>query len=671
MNRGMASKLFVAYFSIIITIVISGLFCLYVLRMNQVTNEEITTVTRPSLDKIKELKSLMLDAKKLTNSWAFAKNKRDQEKLKSILTVDFPALINELKAHSAEWKNKDEVGVLGRIMANNDSVIRNITTITAILNGDEAYVNDAIMEQAENLNSRVDKKILANDKLFARLIAIKNENLATQQLHIASLLNMLYITIFSTIVLAVVISFISLRLSQSQIITPLLALNKIILSMATGEVTAVPGSARRDEIGQMQNAISKMVNGVIQKINFAEQIGKGNYNQDFSLLSESDKLGGALVSMRDDLVKANKILMEQDQGLKDAQRIAKIGNYFYNTIEKKFQSSTTFDEIMGIYNDEDKTLDNWMALILPEYKEQVYNSAIRSITENTPFSEQYVITQYGTGKKIWVAVKGENIIDESGKTISVFGTVQDITESKTLEIDLNQSYQIATEQNKRLSNFSYIVSHNLRMYAVNINGLLKLYTVSKKENEREEIFEMLLKAGERLDETLFHLNEVTAMQGTLKVEIEPLRLSTYIGNALDALNTQIVAKNAIIHNNVNPEDTVNYNPAYLDSIILNLVSNAIKYCHPDRQPVVTIDFFKEHQHLNNYSGILQVTDNGIGINMALNEHKLFGMYKTFHNNKDAKGLGLFMTKYQVDAMAGQIIVTSEVNKGTTFKVFIK
>ncbi len=671
MNRGIASKLFVTYFAIIITIIVSGLFCLYVLRMNQVTNEEITKVTLPSLDELKELKSLMLDAKKLTNSWAFAKNKRDQEKLNSILIFDFPALIGGLREHGAEWKNKDEVGYLGQIMANNDSVIKNITTITTILNGDEAYVNDTIMEQAENHNYAANKKILANDKLFATLIAIKNQNLATQQQHIASLLKMLYITIFSTIVLAIIISFISLRLSQNKVIKPLLDLNKIILSMATGEVIAVPGSARSDEIGQMQNAISKMVNGVIQKINFAEQIGKGNYDQNFSLLSGSDKLGGALLSMRDDLVKANKILMEQDQQLKDAQRIAKIGNYSYNSIDKKFQSSTTFDEIMGIYKDEDKTLDNWMSLVLPEFKEQVYNTAIKSIKENAPFSEQYVIKQYDTGKEIWVAVKGENILDESGKVTSVFGTMQDITESKTLEIDLNQSYRIATEQNKRLSNFSYIVSHNLRMHTVNINGLLKLYSVSKKEQEKEEIFEMLLKAGERLDETLFHLNEVTAMQGTLKVEIEPLHLSTYIGHALDALNVQIAAKNVIIQNNVKPEDTVNYNPAYLDSIILNLISNAIKYSHPERQPVVSIDFFREFHHLNNYSGILQISDNGIGINMTLNGHKLFGMYKTFHNNKDAKGLGLFMTKYQVDAMGGQITVTSEINKGTTFKVFIK
>jgi signal transduction histidine kinase len=69
--------------------------------------------------------------------------------------------------------------------------------------------------------------------------------------------------------------------------------------------------------------------------------------------------------------------------------------------------------------------------------------------------------------------------------------------------------------------------------------------------------------------------------------------------------------------------------------------------------------------------ILHIEDNGMGIDLDLHGQKLFGMYKTFHTNKDARGLGLFITKNQVDAMGGKIEVESEVDKGSTFKVFIK
>ena len=80
----------------------------------------------------------------------------------------------------------------------------------------------------------------------------------------------------------------------------------------------------------MHNAISKMISGIIEKMNFAEQIGKGNYDAAFTLLSENDKLGMALLTMRADLKRSNEVLIEQERRLIDAQKLARIGNYFYN-----------------------------------------------------------------------------------------------------------------------------------------------------------------------------------------------------------------------------------------------------------------------------------------------------------------------------------------------------
>jgi hypothetical protein len=67
--------------------------------------------------------------------------------------------------------------------------------------------------------------------------------------------------------------------------------------------------------------------------------------------------------------------------------------------------------------------------------------------------------------------------------------------------------------------------------------------------------------------------------------------------------------------------------------------------------------------------ILNVSDNGIGIDMKKNGDKLFGMYKTFNNNPDARGIGLFITKNQIDAMGGKVEVESELGKGTSFKIY--
>jgi sensor histidine kinase regulating citrate/malate metabolism len=67
--------------------------------------------------------------------------------------------------------------------------------------------------------------------------------------------------------------------------------------------------------------------------------------------------------------------------------------------------------------------------------------------------------------------------------------------------------------------------------------------------------------------------------------------------------------------------------------------------------------------------VFSVEDNGIGIDLNKNGDKLFGMYKTFHTNDDARGIGLYITKNQIEAMGGNIITCSELNKGTTFKVY--
>jgi signal transduction histidine kinase len=47
---------------------------------------------------------------------------------------------------------------------------------------------------------------------------------------------------------------------------------------------------------------------------------------------------------------------------------------------------------------------------------------------------------------------------------------------------------------------------------------------------------------------------------------------------------------------------------------------------------------------------------------------LFGLYKTFHKHQDAQGIGLYITKNQIEAMKGKVIVNSKVGVGTTFKI---
>ena len=79
--------------------------------------------------------------------------------------------------------------------------------------------------------------------------------------------------------------------------------------------------------------------------------------------------------------------------------------------------------------------------------------------------------------------------------------------------------------------------------------------------------------------------------------------------------------------------------------------------------MITISTFR-----NNGRIVLQVADNGIGINLAQHGEKLFRYKQTFHDHPQAKGVGLFLIKNQVESMGGSIRVLSEPDKGTTFQV---
>src|SRR6056297_175000 len=243
------------------------------------------------------------------------------------------------------------------------------------------------------------------------------------------------------------------------------------------------------------------------------------------------------------------------------------------------------------------------------------------------------------------------------------GYISDITEKKQRENELNETLNIVSEQNSRLLNFAHIVSHNLRNHAGNISALLSLIDSETSENEKVQLFEYLNMASARLNEAIKDLNEIIDQQsGTMK-NISEVNIREFLKKIREILSTDIIVHNVIFDVKIGDDSVIEYNPAYLESILLNLISNAIKYRHPDRDPVISILFENK-----NTGPILTVRDNGQGLNLEEHRESLFGMYNTFHANEDSKGIGLYITKNQVESMGGSIEVESEVGKGTTFRI---
>ncbi|MDI9257976.1 sensor histidine kinase [Flavobacterium sedimenticola] len=268
------------------------------------------------------------------------------------------------------------------------------------------------------------------------------------------------------------------------------------------------------------------------------------------------------------------------------------------------------------------------------------------------------------GNIVWVNLIVAVLWKENNTVLNHIAIVEDITDKKKAEEELNRSFELVSEQNKRLLNFSYIVSHNLRSHTSNIELISNLMEGVKTQEEQEEMVDLLKRVSKSLDETMRNLNEVVNIRTNINLTIESLNLHHFIERSIAVLNKQIQDKEATVENLVPPHIQITYNAAYLESILHNFISNAVRYSHPDRKPMISITY-------NEKNKALTIADNGIGIDLKKNGDNLFGMYKTFNSNPDAKGIGLFISKNQIDAMGGRIETQSEVNKGTTFTIFFK
>ncbi|MNK14807.1 putative diguanylate cyclase YegE [compost metagenome] len=270
------------------------------------------------------------------------------------------------------------------------------------------------------------------------------------------------------------------------------------------------------------------------------------------------------------------------------------------------------------------------------------------------------------GHLVWVILAVSIIKNSNGKPLHFISQLTDISKVKEAEYEMKSVLDVTNDQNRRLLNFAHIVSHNLRSHSGNLTMLLNFIETETDENSRKELFNMFRHAASNLQETIGHLNEVVAVNTTITQTLTKVNLKKAINGAIGNIEALLKAEDVICINDVERDINIGVVPAYLDSILLNFLTNSIKYHAAGRTPVIKL--FAE---IEDNLVALSIQDNGMGIDLRLNRDKIFGMYKTFHNNKDARGIGLFITKNQIEAMGGKVSVESEVDKGTTFKIYFK
>ncbi len=289
-------------------------------------------------------------------------------------------------------------------------------------------------------------------------------------------------------------------------------------------------------------------------------------------------------------------------------------------------------------------------------------------------NEQPIIVGVGTPVEVrlklksgaykWYEATGKLMYDEHGRPVKMTGSIIDRNVSKALQAELQHSINVISEQNKRLNNFTNIVSHNLRSHSANIQAVLALIdgTPDKPASLAEPLLYLENISG-ALNQTIDHLAELVKTQTAFDLSRTPVRFKEVFDSVVMVLTPSIKKANARIEGDFAVCPEINYVYAYLESILLNLISNAVKYRHPDREPAIYLKTYKKENKV-----FLEIADNGQGIDLEKNGDKLFGLYNVFSTQPDSRGIGLYITRNQVESLGGNISVTSEPGNGCTFLV---
>jgi signal transduction histidine kinase/ligand-binding sensor domain-containing protein len=238
--------------------------------------------------------------------------------------------------------------------------------------------------------------------------------------------------------------------------------------------------------------------------------------------------------------------------------------------------------------------------------------------------------------------------------------------NETLEEEVDKRTEELMQYNQQLEQFAFVTAHNLRGPVARILGLGNVLELTENvPDEVKTITDKLIFTAEEIDSVITDLNQILQIRN-MPSPLEELDLKKETSKIISNLEKEINSSNAIVRTDFPEIRSVITSKIYLDSILYNLLSNSIKFRHPERTPDIKITAINENDYI-----CLVVSDNGLGIDLQKNRNKLFKLYSRFHFHIEGKGLGLYLTKTKVLTLGGKIEVKSEVNIGTTFKVFFK
>ena len=253
-------------------------------------------------------------------------------------------------------------------------------------------------------------------------------------------------------------------------------------------------------------------------------------------------------------------------------------------------------------------------------------------------------------------------LNKSITGIAFFG--KDITKRKIHAEILNTKNNELLKANKELDLLVYRASHDLRAPLMSILGLIKITELEFKDSKAMVNLELITKSVNKLDS---YISDIINLSRNARTEIsyEKINFETIIDELMATLTYFEDAKHIKIVKNINKEAEFVSDLKRIEIVFNNLISNAIKYHNIQQDaPFISISITQNYKE-----AIIEISDNGMGVESNHIEH-IFNMFYRASSNSKGSGLGLYIVKDAIGKLKGNIEVSSEIGKGTSFKITI-
>jgi len=221
------------------------------------------------------------------------------------------------------------------------------------------------------------------------------------------------------------------------------------------------------------------------------------------------------------------------------------------------------------------------------------------------------------------------------------------------------------EINKYLDNFVHAIAHDMRAPVANLKLIEEMLQVAPEE-EKPALISSVYNNIHRLDAILKGLVQIISHQSAREMGKPGLDVEGIIREVIEEEQAQIRQKKAEINIQDRTGKKISYVEGYLRSIARNMISNALKYTHPERYPRLDITLEERDDHF-----VLIFRDNGIGIDLKTHGKNLFRPFQRFSSDGSGMGIGLHIVNSMVQRNGGRIEVESRPGNGTVFTFFLK